>query len=69
MTSDDIKHRKWTDEERQALRDAAERQAAGDDSNIDFSDIAELTDEQLASMVRLRDVRRKVAEVPNAEDI
>ena len=35
-------------------------QAAGDDSGIDYSDIPKLTEEQLARMVRLRDVRRKV---------
>jgi uncharacterized protein (DUF4415 family) len=31
-----------------------------DDSEIDYSDIPRLTPEQLASMVRLRDVRRKI---------
>lgn len=61
MTSEDIKHRKWTEEERAAIQRAAERQAAGDESGIDFTDIPRLTEEQLASMVRLRDVRRKVA--------
>lgn len=39
----------------------AGRQAAGDDSGIDFTDIPRLTAEQLASMVNLRDVRRKVS--------
>ena len=43
------------------MRIAARRQAAGDDSDIDFRNIPSLTDEQLASLVRLRDVRRKVA--------
>jgi uncharacterized protein (DUF4415 family) len=61
MRSEDIGNRQWTEPERQALRRAASRQAAGDDSDIDFEDIPRLTDEQLASMVRLRDVRRKVA--------
>jgi uncharacterized protein (DUF4415 family) len=60
MTSDDIKNRKWTDEERQLLRRHAARQAAGDDSDIDFEDIPRLTDEQLAQMVPLRDIRPKV---------
>jgi uncharacterized protein (DUF4415 family) len=61
-TSADIKNRKWTDKEMQSLRHIAERQAAGDDSQIDFSDIPRLTDEQLAGMVRLRDIRQaKVA--------
>ena len=43
------------------MRRAAKRQAARDDSDIDFQDTPRLTDEQLARMVRLRDVRRKVA--------
>ena len=60
MTSDDIKNRKWSEEERQTLRRHAAKQAAGDDSDIDFEDIPRLTDEQLAQMVRLRDIRPKV---------
>ena len=44
------------------MRRVAKRQAAGDDSRINFDDIPRLTDEQLANMVRLRDARpRKVA--------
>lgn len=39
----------------------AQQQAAGDDSGINFDDIPRLTSEQLARMVRLREVRRKVA--------
>jgi len=40
----------------------AGRQAAGDDSRINFDDIPRLTGEQLANMIRLRDARpRKVA--------
>jgi uncharacterized protein (DUF4415 family) len=42
------------------LRSAAKLQAAGDDTQIDIDDIPRLTDEQLARLVRLRDVRRKV---------
>jgi uncharacterized protein (DUF4415 family) len=42
------------------LRRHAAKQAAGDDSDIDFGDIPRLTDEQLARMVRLREVRPKV---------
>src|SRR5258706_911605 len=57
MTSEDIKTRQWTEKERQTLRRIAKRQAAGDDSQINFEDIPRLTDRQLASMVRLRDVR------------
>ena len=34
---------------------------AGDDSGINFDDIPRLTSEQLKHMVRLRDVRKKVA--------
>lgn len=60
MSSEDIRNRQWTDQERQALRRAARRQAAGNDSNIDFEDIPRLTEEQLAKMVRLRTVRPKV---------
>ena len=59
MSSRDIRNRKWTERERQALRRAAKRQSTGD-ANIDFQDIPRLTEEQLAGMVRLRDVRRKV---------
>lgn len=61
MRFEDIRNRQWNEKERQALRRAAGRQAAGDDSHINFQDIPRLTDEQLARMVRLRDVRRKVA--------
>ena len=61
VRSEDIKSRRFTEKERQALRHAARRQASGDDSDIDFRDIPRLTDEQLASLVRLRDVTRKVA--------
>lgn len=43
-----------------ALREASASLAAGDDSGINFDDIPQLTDEQLASMVRLRDIARKV---------
>jgi uncharacterized protein (DUF4415 family) len=60
MTSEDIRNRKWTESEKEAVRRAAALQAAGDDSGIDYSDIPKLTKEQLARMVRLRDVRRKV---------
>ncbi len=60
MSAEDIRNRKWTERERVALRRIAEKQAADDDSGIDFSDIPPLTDEQLRNMVRLRDFRRKV---------
>jgi uncharacterized protein (DUF4415 family) len=61
MTSKDIKNRNWTKSERQSVRRIAKSQAAGDDSDINFEDIPPLTDEQLARMVRLRDIRPKVA--------
>ena len=61
MTSEDIRNRKWSEAEKQGVRRAAAKQAAGDDSDIDFSDIPRLTAKQLAEMVRLRDVRRKQA--------
>ena len=61
MTSEDIKNRKWTEEEKENFRRLSAKQAAGDFSDIDYSDIPRLTAEQLASMVRLRDVRRKQA--------
>ena len=61
MSSEDIKNRKWTERERQAVSRIAERQARGDDSDIDFSDIPPLTEEQLANMTRFRDRRPKVS--------
>ena len=61
MKSEDIRHRQWTEKERRALRSAARRQASGNDSGINFRNIPRLTEEQLANLVRLRDVRRKVA--------
>lgn len=38
----------------------AAKQATGDDSDINYDDIPPLTDQQLAQMVRLRDMRPKV---------
>ncbi len=61
MTSEDIRNRKWTEAEKEVLRLGAAKQAAGDDSDIDYSDIPRLTREQLDGMVRLRGPRRKVA--------
>jgi uncharacterized protein (DUF4415 family) len=60
MKSEDIKNRKWSDKERQTLRRHASKQSAGDDSDIDFTGIPRLTDEQLAQMVPIRDTRPKV---------
>jgi uncharacterized protein (DUF4415 family) len=36
------------------------KQATGDESDINYDDVPRLTDEQLAHMVRLRDIRPKV---------
>ena len=61
MTSEDIRNRKWTKSEIDAVRRAAARQAAGEDlPEEEYEDIPRLTPEQLAGMVRMRDVRRKV---------
>lgn len=60
MTSEDIRNRRWSEAEKEVFRKLAAKRAAGDDSDIDYSDIPKLTPEQLASMVRLRDVQRKV---------
>lgn len=46
VTSEEIRNRQWSEKEREAFRRIAERQAAGDDSGIDFSDIPPLTDER-----------------------
>ena len=61
MRSEDIRNSQWTEKERQALGRAAKRQVVEHDSRINFEDLPRLTEEQVASMVRLRDVRRRVA--------
>ena len=59
MTTEDIRNRQWTEAEKQALRRATAAQAAGRDlPEKEYEDIPRLTAEQLAQMVRLRDVRR-----------
>lgn len=60
MSAEDIANRKRPEKDRRALVAIAKRQARGDDSAIDFSDIPRLTEEQLANAIRLEDVRRKV---------
>lgn len=60
MKSGDIRNRQWTDRERRALREAARRQASGSEADLNFQEIPRLTRAQLANLVRLRDVRRKV---------
>ena len=62
MTSEDIRNRQWTESEIEAVRKASAAQAAGLDlPEREYEDIPRLTEEQLARMVRLRPVRRKVA--------
>ena len=46
-----------TNRESQTVRRIAVRQAVGDDSRIKRKEMPRLTDQQLAAMVRLRDVR------------
>ena len=61
MTSEDIRNRQWTESEIEAVRKASDAQSAGRDlPKAEYEDIPRLTEEQLARMVRLRDVRRKV---------
>lgn len=60
MKSDDIRRKRWTKAELETVRRIRAKQKAGDDAGIDYSDIPRLTDEQLAKMTRLRDVRAKV---------
>ena len=58
--AEDIFNKPLTKRELETLRRTAERQAAGDDSHIDYSDIPPLADEQLAAMTRFRDVRDRL---------
>ena len=60
MSADDIRRRKRTEEEELALERIAARQAAGDDSGIDYSDIPPSTEEQLASAIRFREFQRLI---------
>jgi uncharacterized protein (DUF4415 family) len=60
MTSEDIKARGLTEEERATVRRLAAKQAAGDFSDIDYSDIPKFTPEQLAQFVRFRDRPQKI---------
>lgn len=59
VTLEDIKNKKWSEEELQAFRRMAAKQAAGDDSDINYDDIPRLTEEQLSQMFRFRD-RNKI---------
>lgn len=62
LTSEEIRNKPLSKKDREALQRIAARQAAGDDSHIDFSDIPQLTDAQLGQMIRFRD--RHKAKVP-----
>ena len=59
MSSADIKSRVWSENERRAVRKASRAQAAG--AAVDVFEIPRLTPEQLATLVRLRAPKRKVA--------
>ena len=60
VKAEDIFNKPLTKRERETVRRTAERQAAGDDSHIDYSDIPPLTDQQLVAMTRFRDVRDRL---------
>ncbi len=60
VSADDIRRRRRTEEEELALERIAARQAVGDDSGIDYSDIPPSTEDQLASAVRSREFQRLV---------
>src|SRR5882724_2724751 len=56
VNSDDILNKPLTKRQQGVLKRLAARQAAGDDSHINYSDIPPLSDEQVARMVRMRDL-------------
>src|ERR1017187_344426 len=60
VKAEDIFNKPLTKRERETVRRTAERQVAGDDLHIDYSDIPPLTDEQLAAMTRFRDARDRL---------
>ena len=60
VKAEDIFNKPLTKRERETVRRTAERQASGDDSHIDYSDIPPLSDEQLAAMTRFRDARDRL---------
>lgn len=59
MTLEDIKNKKLTKKQQSVLTRVAQLQESGDDSGIDYSDIPQLTDEELKQMVRPRPGNRK----------
>jgi uncharacterized protein len=52
VSADSIFKRPLSGEQKTVLRELAAKQAAGDDSGIDYSDIPPLTDDQMATGVR-----------------
>jgi uncharacterized protein (DUF4415 family) len=60
VKAEDIFNKPLTKRERETVRRTVGRQAAVDDSHIDYSDIPPLTDEQLAAMTRFRDARDRL---------
>ena len=60
VKAEDIFNKPLTKREREVLRRTARRQAAGDDSHIDYSDVPPLSDSQLAAMTRFRDSRDRL---------
>ena len=71
-TSGDIKNRKWSEEERRTLRRHAAKQAAGDDSDIDFEMavsvrleprvLAWLKSKGAGHLTRINDILRNIME-------
>jgi hypothetical protein len=59
VNSEDIFNKPLTKRQRAVVERHAARQAAGDDSHINFEDIPPLTVEQLAGLIRLRDRQPK----------
>jgi uncharacterized protein (DUF4415 family) len=60
VKAEDIFNKPLTKREREMVRRTADRQATGDDSQIDYSDIPPLTDGQLAAMTRFRDAKDRL---------
>ena len=61
VSADSIFKAPLSEEQKTVLKEFAAKQAAGDDSGIDYSDIPPLTDDQLATAVRgWRHFRRPV---------
>lgn len=52
VSADAIRNKPLSEEQIAVLKEMAATQAAGDDSDIDYSDISPLTDEQLARAIR-----------------